>query len=370
MKNYLPYILGALVFFASCEKELPNSGSTSAVFFLKGEISGEKIDIRAGDNSYYMFPGVSNDSIGIRSFNGVLGKFNCQNLEACPNTFLIAIREMEVGATGRPSIEQNIQVRAYDFRGPPEFFFTSYKATFISKSTPVGANHYWEFGDGTNSLEINPVHFYLNEKDSIVEPSLYVSSSNGCDNTISYETRFLSPCDVDFFPKYKNGYLSWSSTPNSGRNELWDLSNGYLPLGPNNLPPLDSVFTACVKSVDTVTGCTSYKCKNIIIDTSAVGCVANYDVVKETVVGKDVRDYSEITITWIDEAGKVFTNELHNQPSDSYFEILNVEDYVIDQDGNQTKKIEAKFKVRLFGASEVDFIDFTIEEAAFAISYL
>ena len=162
----------------------------------------------------------------------------------------------------------------------------------------------------------------------------------------------------------------WSSSPSNGRNELWDLTNGYMPLGSGNLPPLDSIFTACIKSTDTLSGCISYKCKNIVLDTSVVGCVANFDVIKETVMVPDLLDYSEVTLSWIDGTGKSYSSDRFNQPNTKRFEIINATDYIDDVDGNPTKKITLKFSVRLFGDSESDFKDFDSEESVIAISYL
>ncbi|MGB1002990.1 MAG: PKD domain-containing protein [Salibacteraceae bacterium] len=370
MKINLTYLVGVLVLLSSCEREMPSSGVSDAVFYINGEIGEEKVDIRAGDQNYYMFPGVSNDSLDIRIFSGVFRKLNCSDLEFCPNSIEISIREKAKGAQGRPTMDQNLELKDYLYRGPADFFFSSYKATFISKSTPINADHYWEFGDGSNSLEVNPVHIYINESDSIVNPTLYVSAL-GCGNSITYQTRFSSACDVDFFPKYQNGNLSWSSSPKSGRNELWDLTHGYLPLNdPNNFLPNDSIFTACVESTDTLSGCVSYKCKNIVLDTAAVSCVANYDIIKETIVGKDVKDYSEVTIKWIDSSGKLYTSEKFVQPVGKGFTILNVEEYISDDLGNPTKKLEVRINVRLFGNDESDYVDFVSDKSVFAISYL
>ncbi|MFT4755165.1 MAG: hypothetical protein ACI9GM_000822 [Salibacteraceae bacterium] len=370
MNKTLSYLIVCLVCLGSCNPELPTADSSAAVFFVKGVLNGQIVELSAGDNSYYMYPSVNDDSLGIRYFSGLLGKVNCQNQSVCPETFQISIRELEIRSQGRLGINENIKPSRYIFRGPPEYFFTSYKASFFSKSFPIGLGHVWDFGDGTSSNEINPEHYYLNQNDSIVTPVLWVTNGTGCDNSVSFETRFSSPCEVDFTPKYLNGHLSWSSLPNAGRTELWDLTNGYMPLGPANLPPLDSVFTACVKSTDASTGCVSYKCKNIVLDTNLVQCVANYDVIKETVVSADVRDYAQATISYINEAGEKYASDLYDQPIDNYFEIVEVEDYTKDENGNSTKKITIKCMVRLYGESETDFLDFTSEKSIFAISYL
>ena len=370
MRKLLTYLVIGLIFLGACNKQLPPEEKSEAVFYVKGNLGGKSINVRAGDNQVYMLPRFEDDSLGIRSFTGIIGNVGCVGDVSCPGQIRISIREKEIGSEGRASIEQNLQVQNYQFRGQPEYLFTSYKATFISRSTPSSVTHIWDFGDGTNSNDINPVHYYLRESDSVVTTSLWVSS-NGCNNSVSYETRFLAPCDVDFTPKRNNnGGISWSPKPKVDRRELWDLTNGYLPLDGNNLfPDTDSIFTACVQSTDTITGCVSYKCKNVVLDTQLVNCVANYDVVKETIVSEDVRDYSEATISWENEQGKKYSSIKYAQPDWANFNIVSLDDYLMDNQGNPTKRVTVYFRVRLYGDSESDYMDFQSDESVFAISY-
>ena len=366
---FLKYLPLLLVFFSACRKELPEHEKSDAVFYVDGILAEKKISLKAGDDKIYMLPGYSDDVLGIRSYNGVIGNLNCVSAGNCPGSFQFMIREREKNQNGRLTVDKSVAVKMYAFRGPATYLFTSYKATFKSNSIPLGVSHFWSFGDGVTSTEINPVHYYLSESDSIVSPTLLVESGSGCRSSISYETRFNSLCDVDFTPSFNNGRLSWSSAPNSGRNELWDFTNGYMPLGSSNLPPTDSVFTACVQSTDTISGCVSYKCKNIILDTNVVGCVANYDVIKEKVLTKDVRDYQEVTVKWEDLDGKTFSSDRYDQPFSSQFEIIEIADYTTDINGRPTKKLTVAFSLRLYGDSEADYVDFTSDKSVIAISY-
>jgi hypothetical protein len=369
MKYFLIGISTLFVFLSACRKPEPTEEDLKAVFYIKGLINGNTVDISAGDNNVFMHPDFQDDTLGIRSFVGRIGDLRCVLELDCPESVEIRIREKERESNQRRSISENIYPTEYPVRGPAEFLFRSFKATFKSKSTPVGIPHFWDFGDGVTSMDINPVHVYVREQDSIVNPVLVVANGTGCSNSISYQTHFNSGCDVDFFPTFKNGRLSWSTSPNLGRSELWDLTNGYLPLGSGNLPPNDSVFTACILSTDTVTGCVSNKCKNIILDTNVVGCVANYDVIKESKYVKDVRDFFETTIIWTDKNGKKYSSQSFDQPVESKFEILSVESFKNDPMGRATKKVTVKFSLRLFGDSAIDFVDFESDKSVIAIAY-
>ena len=358
-----------MLFLSACDKQLPAEEKTYAIFYIDGELEGNPINLRAGDDKLFMFSSYKDDTLDIRSFIGKVGKFNCVNSTDCPGSIEISFREREKENGVRLSIDRNIKVSSYGFRGPAKYLFKSFKATFISKSIPVGLTHIWNFGDGVTSYDENPVHYYLDENDSIINPVLTVQSDGGCSNSISYPINFNADCEVDFTSSFLNGHLSWSSTPRFGRSELWDLTNGYLPLGSGNLPPTDSVFTACVESTDTITGCVSYKCKNIVLDTQVVGCVSNFDMIKETIVTKDVRDYFEVTVKWQDNDGKRYSSDKFDQPINSQFDITEVTDFINDANGNPTKKVTISFIVRLYGDDETDFVNFQSSKSVIAISY-
>jgi PKD repeat protein len=369
MQRSTLYVLVLLLFFSACKKPKPIEKSGNPVFYIDAVIDGSKLELKAGDNGYYMRPSFYDDTIGIRSFVGKLGKINCINQEVCPESFEVIFREKDKGLNGgQPSIDENITLKSYNFRGPASHLFQSYKATFFSKSTPLGTAHLWDFDDGATSTQVNPIHYYLNEADSLVEPKLTVQSS-GCNNSISYPVNFNKGCLVDFFPSKVGVNLNWNAAPKQNRAELWDLGNGYLPLGAGNPIPSDSVFIACVKSTNVITGCTTYKCKNIVIDTGLVGCVANFDMIKEKVMIKDVRDFSEVTVKWRDSAGKLYNSDLYAQPVSSVFDVISVEDYIDDVDGNPTKKVTVTMKVRLYGDSQNDYLEFETEKSILAVSY-
>ena len=364
MNRLITYLLFTLIFIGSCKKP-EEVEQPDPVFFFKGEVSGQEVDINAGENQYYMFTTYNKDSLNVHSFVGVLGKEGCAELDFCPGKMTLSIRENK----GNLPIDDNIQVKKYDLRGPVQYLFEKYRMTLTSASNPITSQHIYDFGDGTFSNDVNPIKEVVNQADSLLNPSLVISSSTGCIGEIDYPVNLASNCNVDFFPRFQGGQLTWSPTPKLNRSELWDFGNGYLPLGPSNLPPADSIFTACVQSTDTLTGCVSYKCKNVILDSNLVNCVSNFDMLKEIIYTEDSYDYSEVTLEYEGSQGEKFSSMNFDQPSESYFEITKVEDYKMNLQGNPTKKITVKFQLRLFGEKESEYLDFITEKSVFAIAY-
>lgn len=370
MRNYLFYIFIGLIFLSSCGTDPPVVDDSQSVFYVRGVINGEKINLNAGDNNYYMLSYFEEDTLGIRAFGGKLGPFTCVGDVNCPQSVVISIREKEPKNGIKEPVEESVFERECDVRGPATYLFKSFKASFYSKSFPSGMTHSWDFGDGGTSSDKNPIHYYINSSDSIVTPSLVVyNATNSCQNSVGYQVNFVAPCDVDFTPQYNSPIMSLNPTPTFGRTNLWsyngDLYEDYLVKG----PPSDSITLVCLESTEDATNCVAYKCKNVVLDTASVGCVANFDVVKETVTLKDVKDYLEVTVTWQNESGKVFQSDLFEQPTGNGFEIIEVIDYKENQDGDPTKMVTVKFNLRLFGVSPTDFVDFTSEKSVIAIAY-
>ena len=372
MVKFFSYIFIGVVVLSSCHTEVPDESKSEAVFYVRGEINGNKVNLNAGDDDYYMLPFFNDDTLGIRSFVGRLGHYNCVGDVNCPQSVEIFIREKESTSSSKERIEETVFPRVCDLRGPAIYWFDSYKASFVSKSLPVGLSHDWYFGDGNSSTDVNPVHYYVNKADSIVSPSLVVNNfSTGCQSSISYPVDFVSPCNVDFFPEVQGAVviLHPSPAPTAGRVQLWSYDgDAYAPYSSKG-PPTGPVNLVCLVSTEIATNCVSNKCKNVVTDTAAMNCVANFDVVKEIVTIKDVKDFMEVTVKWQNDAGVVYQSDLFAQPNGFSFEILEVTDYKDSKDGDATKMVSIKFNLRLFGTSETDFVDFNSEKSVIAVAY-
>lgn len=365
-------ILALILFLGSCKKELPGDDSGTPVFFVHGHINDQPLHIVAGDNGYYMRPDFVNDTLDIRSFAGHLGKINCVGDVDCPQSVYFSFREKEKNQGVHLPVENTIYPREVQPRGPASYLFESYKATFTSKSSPSSLGHTWYFGDGEISYDLDPVHYYLDPNDSIVSPTLIVNDAgSGCQSSITYPLHFESICDVDFAVSYNGASLQLIPTPTVGRQELWSYNYGtYMPQSSLPAPsPTDSLLAVCLESKGATSDCISYKCKNVILDTAKVTCVSNFDVVKETVLLKDVQDYSEVTVIWQNEEGVKYYSDAYMQPVESFLEILEVEDYKATPDGLLTKKVSLRYQLRLFGSSETDFVTISSENTVVAIAY-
>ncbi len=86
-----------------------------------------------------------------------------------------------------------------NFKPIPNTVVIPNQATTFYNLSENGLFYYWDFGDGTNSTEETPVHYYTNE--GIYTVGLYVESIHGCKDTLIKENAVIAEADCDvIFP--------------------------------------------------------------------------------------------------------------------------------------------------------------------------
>jgi hypothetical protein len=315
-----------------------------------------------------MQPFFERDSLNIATYGGFIGNLNCKPGSSCPESFELHIRQQAAEPDGQANVNNDLQIGKYGVRGPATQVFQMYKASFTSLSLPLGVTHQWYFGDGSTSSAVIPVHYYTNLGDSVVEPMLSIyNSATGCNSQIQYEVNFKMPCESDIFYDNDSTTIALGALP-AASTELFDLGLGFLPLDGNNPIPQDSVFRACVIATF-ANGCEARKCENIVTDSTVVSCVANFDVNKEIITSPDARNFGEMTLIHTMSDGKTYRSDSYPQPAGSFFEILKVDEYLQDVNGNPTKRLLVRYALRLYGTSPTDAITVQSDTSSFSVSY-
>ena len=145
--------------------------------------------------------------------------------------------------------------------------------SFNNTSTGVGNSYLWDFGDGTTSTAINPVHVYPANTGNY-NVTLTATDINGCVST-SVQTSFVSvgsptaaffaaptsqacpPLQVSFTDQSSANVTSW----------FWDFGDGSTSILPNpsKIYSLPGTFTVTL-IVSTNEGCTDTLVMNDLID--------------------------------------------------------------------------------------------------------
>jgi PKD repeat protein len=162
----------------------------------------------------------------------------------------------------------------YQFGNAGEVFFNS------QNNGLVAGTYLWDFGDGTTSTQMNPVHVYTSSgfyNVCLTYTANFFCQSYWCSSVYVdlawwNSSPFQGPCTAGFLiiPGSSNaGFINVVNT--SQGNSLfysWDFGNGFI----TNLPyPFISYnnpgnYNICLTITDTMNGCTDTFCDSLSID--------------------------------------------------------------------------------------------------------
>ena len=95
---------------------------------------------------------------------------------------LIAFGNVVSDTLSMPALIQVIQNASAGFSSPDTVYLPNAQVSFNNTSTNAGF-YLWNFGDNTNSVNINPVHYYYTA--GVYTVSLIASNASGCHDSIS-----------------------------------------------------------------------------------------------------------------------------------------------------------------------------------------
>ena len=157
---------------------------------------------------------VTNPTILLPSTGSLTAILVATNTFGCSDTFQMVIQLNEVSEANF-EFENRCLYDNYEFEN--------------TTNSPIPFFAHWEFGDGTNSTELNPIHTYLTNQSFQVE--LVIENQLGCRDTISkIAIPFIVPnaqFTIDPVCLYNNQEFINSSeiTDNSAMSYQWEIGN-------------------------------------------------------------------------------------------------------------------------------------------------
>lgn len=370
LKFYLLLLL--LGSFLSCHKKeypKPLEVVNSAVYYSRLTIDNQPIVLQAGIDGYYMYSSFNIDSNFLYNYVADLKKSDCSN---CTKSLKIQINDYAVSLSGSPtSIDSSLRKDLYPLlSGNPN---PSYKVQFSSTTDNSSVfRHHWDFGQGMSSEDANPVITFN-------QPGIYTI----CLTTWSGNSS--NPYQSSICNKEKIGMSSKScvtqivATPLAGNSVsfdnitqfgtkpyqyLWNFGDGTtstLSSYTRNYSVRGS-YPVTLRVID-ASGDTAYANYNVKTLTDNSSSIANYSISTVTKLAP-VPAFSQVTVTWTDENGVVYSSNNSLQPGDSYFQIVSVSENDRNEKGQATKKINAKFKCKLYNGNK----SITVSDADVVIS--
>ena len=356
-----------------CKKDYPIASSETPVFYFNGTVNGLDMNMQAGVNNYYMYSSYTQDSNYVYNFSGELKQNNCLH---CNNKIKFQINDYTSSPpNGATQINTSLFPSYYSIQASDSIHIgsaTEYVVTFNAISDSLNNYDYtWDFGDGSSATGIlSPIHIYAH-------PGYYTACltindvNSSCTSTICNQIKIAVPgseCEATILDSLLSGNTVNFSSLGTGTPStyFWDFGDGTT----SNLNTVShtfqnpGIYKVCLEQI-TDEACTSYICKNVSTEGFA-GCFANFSYPIQGISSNPLA-LSNVIISWTDNLGLVYSSNNSLQTSDSYFQIISVENYLNNANNQPTKKLHIKFKCSLFNNNNSVQID--NGNAVIAVSY-
>lgn len=358
----LPLIIVAIF---SCKKKSYPAESvieSESPFYFNAIINSAPVSLKVGANNYYMFSSNTKDSNSVYNFNADLKRNNCTT---CNNSLQIKINDFKVSALNASTqIDSSLIPKLYFFNGTP-LYVVQFKSIF----NKTASSYLWNFGDNQTSTLANPTHTYNAASNYSI--SLRINSNNFCQQYISNIEKINFPaknCKITVVSDSVKS-ISFASTVQGMApfNYLWQFGDGSIATtaNPTHTYINAGTYPITLRVIDAAND-TSFAKYNTATLTNPMPCLTNYSITSISQIA-DALALSKITINYTDDLGVTYTSNNILQPSTSYFKIISVEDYDLNEKNEKTKKIKVQFKCNVYNGTALKTIDNA--EAVIAISY-
>ncbi|MEI6019558.1 MAG: PKD domain-containing protein [Bacteroidota bacterium] len=351
MKINTLIVMLSIVLAISCnKKKLPAEASQEPVFYLKGELDGNPINLEAGNSNYVMHAFNAWDTTGVCLFKSELKKQNCDS--SC-NAYALTLIINDYTVTTPNSnikLDNALRIGEYNFNDKdlPSMY---YKVNLIPKIVKSSSELYtWTIENGHDGpTVVNKycpwVTMTAGQNYSV---TLNFDNNNGCSSSHQniYSVGHFLQTNVIANRNYSiPGAIYDFSCQSSGTapyQYLWDFGDGSTSTlqNPNHSYQviLNGRSRVKLRVVDAkYDTCISYYQVQISADPS---CDANFTTTFTPVPNN--KAFGTLTILLSDQNGHVYSSKLLAQPESSKFEILAISDYLMNSDNHPTKKIKAK----------------------------
>lgn len=354
------FLLSSLLMITSCIDDVPLPEPTNGeiVFKLSAVIDNEEKVWEAGLDNQYMYTYTSRDSNDLVQFQGTLGEVGCQ---FCPNSISFDFVQKLNDNTVNALFAQDIDFRNATIPLEIVGYNTSFEAN-LNGISPYTLE--WDFGDGSTPIITNASnlqHEFVSE--GLYHVCLKITDASGCESVICRDisTDNMMNCSINF------------DVFNLGNN----FSNSFFfhtyPAGVPpfhyhwNVPLDTSIYQNFIVQSPTVTmnqlgamsvrvdmtddnNCNCSLTQTVNFHNLDTSCIHHFDYLTEPIYtpGSLEEYFSTLNIQYIDENGNLFSSALGEQPDSSFIHIIDIQDFILNEDNLPTKKIDLEFSCRLY----------------------
>lgn len=359
-----------MLFYACKKKELPpeDQGETALpVFYLKGMVNGLPLKLEAGANDYYMNSSYFLDTSNVYVYKAELKQKNCNGV--CGYGITVLINDFQAAQQGMPmNVDGGLKTGTYNFNDQ-NFSPPYYSAKFTPVEAKVSTAAYsWVFSDGQviNGYEATRNFDAHKKYTATLNYSKDCSAShlNLFDVGNNLQTTVQATRDMNLIETLTYHFSS-NATGSGPYRYHWDFGDDTeisTESNPTHRYLREGRYTAKLQMTDDNNFCTSYYQVSASFQKD---CSANYTAVFTPV--KNTKAFSAITVIVTDPNGVIYSSRETNQPDNSSFEIVSIDDYKENERSELTKKIKIKFNC----STKANGNEIVIKngEAVIAVSY-
>jgi|GEM_PF-3375529 len=358
-----------LVGSQACKREpYPEVIVGSPKFSLSGTLNGEILNLEAGNNNLYLTSSLVQNEFGVYEFMSAFQETTCSD---CGPVFSVTINDISPLDPEESSAASILDLGILSFAtvNSNSDFLT---INFDTPNTP-NVNFSWNFGDGDTSQDHNPQHTYDSAGIYTVTLEVHSTGGPGCDVTMSQTIQVGS-----------NQYLSAPFNLHDGMGNSIVLS--YPPNLPPNLQPMNWVIDGnnyqgnnfqynIPPGPEEVEICLNYY--NTQADEYGQYCITYDDGPGNNPCMTQLHyqwepvnvNLNNVQLTYRNSVGQHYqsVSTLNNNAANK-FEILQVDNYPAGIDGQQAKKIKARFNAWLVNeenSMETIYMENMVAEFAF-----
>jgi PKD repeat protein len=355
------YLLFSILLLGGCinDVELPEPKEGDVIFNVFATIDGEPLNLSAGKDERFMFTEVMTDTNNVLLFKGTIGNTGCQY---CNGSLDFEFTQEE----DNPQFPESLIAAGNSISYRNSIVPTNiigYGVDFemdlqgIAPFTMV-----WGFGDNTMATTTTTTTQHEYEVAGIYNVCVHVTDATGCKSDIcrTISTDNSMNCAINFtvhnytgfqnafyFNTYSSGFPPFSYDWNIVVDTIINLN--FIQASPTVLMNQIGIIPVTVFMTD-AHNCQASVAQTIDFNNPDAICLQQYEyqsnVLTETGLLQDY--FSTLRVRYVDEDGVVFASDLGEQANYTMLNILNVEEFEVNNDGQPTKKITLEFACRLY----------------------